>query len=79
MATLKNLRYFSGTEKSKAKKILIEWMSDQFDLPEGESYEAIAGDAIQDASKEKVLDSFNEKAMVESLVIKSRQVISEWV
>lgn len=79
MATLKNLRYFSDIEKSKAKKELIEWMSGQFDLPEGESYEAIANDAIEESSKDRVLDLFNEKAMAESLVVKSRRVISEWV
>jgi hypothetical protein len=79
MATLKNLRSFSGAEKFKAKKQLVEWMSGQFDLPEGESYEEIASDAIREASKERVLDLFNEKAMTESLVIKSRRVIAEWV
>lgn len=79
MATLKNLRYFSSTEKAKAEKKLIEWMANQFDLPEGESYEAIAKDAITEASITKVIDCFNERAMVESLFIKSKQVIGGWV
>lgn len=79
MATLKNLRYFNATEKVKAEKQLIEWMSAQFDLPKGETYEAIAKDAIQEASKDKVIDLFNEKAMVESLVFKSQRVIGGWV
>lgn len=78
MATLKNLRHFSEAEKSKAEKELIEWMSGQFDLTEGETYEAIANDAIEEASKTKVIDLFNSRAMVESLVFKAQSVISQW-
>lgn len=78
MAIPKNLRYFSESEKSKAEKELIEWMSGQFNLPEGESYEAIANDAIKEASKTKVIDLFNSRAMVESLVFKAQSVISQW-
>lgn len=79
MAFLKYLRYFSVDEKTKAEKQLVGWMSGQFDLPEGETYEAIAKDAVIEASKEKVIDSFNERAMIESLVFKSRTVIANWV
>lgn len=79
MAVLKNIRHFNTVEKAKAKKQLIDWMSSQFDLPEGETYEAIAKDAIQEASKDKVIDLFNEKGMVESLVFKSRQIIGDWM
>ncbi|MBD0345971.1 MAG: hypothetical protein ICV63_14345 [Coleofasciculus sp. Co-bin14] len=78
MAALKNLRDFSATEKAKAKKELVDWMSEKFDLPEGESYEQIADDAIGEV-KNKAIDLFNEKAMVESLVFKAQRVISEWV
>lgn len=72
---VKNLRHFSATEKALAEKELINWMTSRFDLPEGKTCEAIAHDAIEEASTAKVVDLFDKEAMVKQLTAKSRSVI----
>lgn len=79
MAQLKNLRHFNESEKSQAIALVTQFITDNFDLPEGESAEEIASDAVNEASTDKVIDLFNQKAMVDSLVHKSKKVLQEWI
>lgn len=79
MTQPKNLRYFNESEKSEAIAQITRFINDNFDLPEGESAEEIASDAVGEAVKEKVVDLFNQKAMIESLVSKSKKNLQEWV
>lgn len=79
MAQLKNLRHFNESEKQKAIAQITQFITDDFELEEGESAQDISSGVVAESAKDKVVDLFNAKAMVESLVSKSKKVLQEQI